>query len=137
MSLQLAAVRELLGEAQLPASDLTEEHLKTFLWRGKHGQLLAVVGLELYPPVGLLRSLAVTATSRNQGMGSALLVDAERYAREHEVKEMYLLTTTAERFFARVGYERIAREKAPAAIRETQEFSSLCPASSAVMRKRL
>ncbi len=137
MSLQLAAVKTLLNEAKLPASDLTEEHLKTFLWRGKQGQLLAVVGLELYPPVGLLRSLAVTATARKQGLGSALLVDAERYAREHDVKDLYLLTTTAEKLFAKAGYERIAREQAPEAIRETQEFSTLCSASSVFMRKRL
>ena len=137
MSLHLAEVKTLLGEAKLPASDLTEEHLKTFLWRGKQGHLLAVVGLELYAPVGLLRSLAVTATSRKQGLGSALLVDAERYAREHDVADLYLLTTTAEKFFAKAGYERIAREQAPAAIQRTQEFSSLCPASSALMRKRL
>ena len=137
MSLQLAAVRTLLAEAQLPASDLTEEHLKTFLWRGKHGRLLAVVGLELYPPVGLLRSLAVSATSRNQGIGSALLVDAERYAREHAVNDLYLLTTTAEKFFASRGYEKIERDDAPAAIRNTQEYSTLCSAASVLMRKRL
>ena len=75
--------------------------------------------------------------SRGRGVGSTLLAEAERYARLREVKEIYLLTTTAERFFARSGYERILRDAAPQAIRETQEFSSLCPASSALMRKRL
>ena len=136
MTLALAAVKTLLGEAQLPVSDLTEKHLQTFLWRGKHGHLLAVVGLELYAPVGLLRSLAVTANSRNQGIGSALLADGERYARDHGVKELYLLTTTAEKFFAKAGYEKIKRDDAPPAIRKTQEYSALCPASSALMRKR-
>jgi amino-acid N-acetyltransferase len=48
-----------------------------------------------------------------------------------------LLTTTAEDFFRALGYARIARELAPEAIRTTREFSSLCPASSVVMVKRL
>ena len=132
-----AAVKQLLEEARLPTSDLTEAHLEHFLGCGENGALEGVVGLELYPPLALLRSLAVTSISRNRGLGATLLAEAERYARSREVKEIYLLTTTAERFFARAGYERIQREAAPQAIRETQEFSSLCPASSAFMRKRL
>jgi len=132
-----AAVKQLLEEARLPTSDLTEAHLEHFLGCGENGALEGVVGLELYPPLALLRSLAVTPIFRSRGLGATLLAEAERYARSREVKEIYLLTTTAERFFARAGYERIPREAAPQAIRETQEFSSLCPASSAVMRKRL
>ena len=96
-----------------------------------------MIGLELYPPVALLRSLAVAVGERGQGLGSGLLADAERYAREHQVERIYLLTTSAQEFFARAGYERIEREAAPQAIRETQEFSLLCPSTSALMRKRL
>ena len=135
--LRLAAVTRLLHEAKLPTADLTEAHLQHFLARGAEDAPDAVVGLELYPPVALLRSLAVAAPSRGRGLGANLLSEAERYAKSRDVKEIYLLTTTAERFFARSGYERILRDAAPPAIRETQEFSSLCPASSACMRKRL
>jgi amino-acid N-acetyltransferase len=137
VSLQLGAVKRLLGEAKLPAADLTEAHLRHFLVHGTEEAPDAVVGLELYPPVALLRSLAVTAGSRRHGVGSSLLADAERYARSQRVNEIYLLTDTAERFFARAGYERVARESAPAAIRGTEEFSTVCPASAALMRKRL
>ena len=137
MSLQLGVVKRLLGEAKLPVADLTEAHLQHFLVHGKEEAPDAVVGLELCPPVALLRSLAVTAGSRRQGVGSALLANAERYAREHQVKDLYLLTTTAEEFFERAGYKRVARETAPPAIRETQELSTLCSASSVFMRKRL
>lgn len=137
MTLALAAVSRLLDEAALPTSDLTATKLQHFLARGKSDAPEGVVGLELYPPVALLRSLAVAASARRHGIGSALLADAERYAREHRIQQIYLLTTTAEEFFARAGYERVEREAVPQAIRDTQEFSSLCPVSSAVMRKRL
>jgi amino-acid N-acetyltransferase len=131
------AVKALLAQAQLPASDLTEAHLEHFIGCGSAEMLEGVVGLELYPPYALLRSLAVTAAERGNGLGSALLADAERYARSRGVAEIYLLANTAERFFERKGYARVPREAAPAAIRETQEFAALCPASSALMRKRL
>ncbi len=131
------AVRALLARSQLPASDLTEAHLEHFIGCGNAEALDGVVGLELYPPYALLRSLAVTARERGNGMGSALLADAERYARSRGVAEIYLLTNTAERFFERKGYARVHREAAPAAIRATQEFAALCPAGSALMRKRL
>jgi amino-acid N-acetyltransferase len=52
-------------------------------------------------------------------------------------REIYLLTTTAERFFERLGYARVQREAAPVAIQQTQEFSTLCSSSSALMVKRL
>lgn len=132
-----SAVKRLLDEAQLPTSDLTDAHLAHFLAWGPQRAPEGVVGLELYAPVALLRSLAVASGSRGRGIGTTLLAEAERLARSQAVSEIYLLTTTAERFFARSGYERILREAAPAAIRQTQEFSALCPASSAFMRKRL
>jgi amino-acid N-acetyltransferase len=133
----LSAVKELLQQCDLPASDLTDAHLEHFFARASGEALEGIVGLELHKPVALLRSLAVATKAREQGLGSALLAEAERYARSQGVTEIYLLTTTAERFFALSGYERVQRETAPKAIRETQEFSRLCPASAAVMRKRL
>jgi amino-acid N-acetyltransferase len=50
---------------------------------------------------------------------------------------LYLLTTTADAFFRRLGYEQTARELAPPAIKATREFSSLCPSSSIFMVKQL
>jgi len=137
MSLQLGTVRRLLGQANLPLADLTEAHLEHFFIHGSADAPEGVVGLELYPPAALLRSLAVARASRGKGIGSALLSDAEHYARKHDVQEIYLLTATAERFFASRGYDRIERDDAPPAIRATQEYSTLCSATSVLMRKRL
>lgn len=67
----------------------------------------------------------------------ALVAKAEGHAKAHGVEEVYLLTTTAEGFFARLGYERVEREGAPESIRGTKEFSSICPSSAVLMRKLL
>jgi len=65
------------------------------------------------------------------------VAQAERFAQSRGVREIYLLTTTAQRFFERLGYARVPREAAPVAIQRTQEFSTLCPSGSAFMVKRL
>jgi amino-acid N-acetyltransferase len=49
----------------------------------------------------------------------------------------FLLTTTAENFFPKLGFERIPRDEVPASVQASVEFQSACPASAVVMRKRL
>jgi N-acetylglutamate synthase-like GNAT family acetyltransferase len=51
------------------------------------------------------------------------------------VRQFYLLTTTAEAFFARRGFRKIARQSVPAAIGDTREFKSLCPSSAICMTR--
>jgi N-acetylglutamate synthase-like GNAT family acetyltransferase len=133
----VSAVKSLLAESDLPSSDLTADHLKHFFGCGPKERLTGVVGLEIYGEAALLRSLAVTQDCRGNGFGKALVAKAETYARSHGVTEIYLLTSTAERFFERLGYRPASREAAPETIRRTREFADLCPSSSAFMVKEL
>jgi amino-acid N-acetyltransferase len=96
-----------------------------------------VVGLELLGATALLRSLAVDAGARGEGSGTALVEAAEGHAIREGVETVYLLTTTAERFFERLGYVRVAREKAPPEIRRTREFSEMCSETAVLMMKDL
>jgi len=131
------AARGLLAAANLPTSDLTDEQVAKFFYCGSATAPAALIGLEIYGADALLRSLVVDPTVRSKGLGSALVERAEAHAAMHGVGTLYLLTTSAEDFFARRGYHRIDRTVAPAAIRSTREFAGLCPASSAIMFKRL
>jgi len=131
------SVKRLLNESRLISSDLTPEHLRYFFGLGTKEEPEGVVGLELFGTVGLLRSLAVVSSCRRTGLGSKLVAHAEDYARNKGIKSLYLLTNTAEAFFKRRGYKRTGRDDAPLAIRETKEFSEICPVSSAFMVKHL
>ncbi len=133
----LASAVALLAEAQLPTEDLTEAHCQHFFFAGPAQRPTGLVGLEMFGDVALLRSLVVTPDRRGKGEGIALLEHAEDYARARGVRELYLLTTTAERFFEKQGFVRAAREAAPAAISRTREFAGICPASSAFMVRQL
>ena len=50
---------------------------------------------------------------------------------------LYLLTTTAEGYFPKFGFERITRAEVPPSVQASVEFATACPASAIVMRKRL
>jgi amino-acid N-acetyltransferase len=134
---KLSAVKQLLSESSLPIEDITVQHLQHFFGCGSGLELEGLVGLELYGDVALLRSLAVASSRRGSGVGSGLVAHAELHARDKGVQSLYLLTTTAEKFFLRRGYARIPRDEAPAAIKGTKEFSGICPTSSAFMVKYL
>lgn len=133
----LPAVRALLATERLPASDLDERALERFLiWRDDSG-VNGIVGLELYGDVALLRSLVVAQHARGNGAGAALTQAAENLAAELGAKQIYLLTTSAERFFSARGYGNIDRREAPPSIQGTTQFSALCPSTAVLMMKSL
>ena len=132
---ELPEVTALLGANGLPTADLSPSI--RFLGVRDGNGLEGVVGVERHGELGLLRSLAVRQDRRESGLGSALVLELERIAASEGVGALYLLTTTAERFFSRRGYSRVGRDAVPAAIRESSEFALVCPSSAAVMQKVL
>ena len=126
---------DLLASCSLPNADLSEAKLEHFFACGSESAPGGVVGVELYGDVALLRSLAVRQSSREKGCGKRLVQEAEQYARRSGVKRLYLLTTTAEAFFASLGYAKVERAAVPQAIKGTTEFSTLCSSSATVMAK--
>jgi amino-acid N-acetyltransferase len=131
----LEAIRWLLDVEFLPSADIDEAALGHFLVCRDEIGVAGVVGLEIYGEVALLRSLVVTERHLGAGHGGRLVAAARELANEMNVRAIYLLTTTAESFFEYLGFRRIQREEAPEVIRNTREFSSLCPASAIVMVK--
>jgi amino-acid N-acetyltransferase len=130
------AIRKLLMDADLPAEDFAR-HLQHFLVAKQGGTLIGVIGLEPYGEFGLLRSLVVTPPYRGQGLGKELCEKVFSCARELGLKELYLLTTTAEKFFPKLGFDPIDRDNVPAPIQATEEFSSICPSTAVCMVKKL
>ena len=128
-------VRDLLAACKLPTADLDATHFEHFFGCGREEEPNGVVGVELYGKVGLLRSLAVEESTRGHGWGKRLVKEAEQHAARHGVQTLYLITTTAEKFFRTLGYAKLDRAVVPEVIRSTTEFSSLCPSSSTVMVK--
>ncbi|KRB87631.1 arsenic resistance N-acetyltransferase ArsN2 [Noviherbaspirillum sp. Root189] len=133
----LAAVLALLKDSGLPYQDIDITRPIEFLVATTGQAMLGAIGLERFQDNGLLRSLVVRPESRSTGLGTQLANAMENNARKANVKVLYLLTTTAADFFARRGYEVIARSEAPLTLQSTAEFSALCPSQAMCMRRTL
>lgn len=130
------AITALLREASLPHEDFAD-HLAHFLVANQEGKVVGAIGFELHGADALLRSLVVSLVRRGGGLGGRLVEQLTAAARAQGVKRFYLLTTTAEAFFAKRGFRPSARLTVPAGIAATKEFNSLCPVSAVCMTRSL
>jgi amino-acid N-acetyltransferase len=127
----LAAIEGLLTVSGLPL-DGVRDALDGFVVAQSGDDIVGVAGLEVCRDNALLRSVAVLPEWRSHGRARA------RHARDLDAEArglhaLYLLTTTAERYFPSFGFQQIAREDVPEDVRQTAEFQSACPASATVM----
>jgi amino-acid N-acetyltransferase len=132
----LAEVRRLLEGQHLPVDGL-HEHVQTMLVARDGAQIVGTAALELYADGALLRSVAVDSGHQARGLGQHLTESALQLAQAFRIQDVFLLTTTAERFFTKLGFETIARAAVPESVQASIEFRSACPASATVMHKRL
>jgi amino-acid N-acetyltransferase len=128
------AIRALVAAANLPLDGL-DDHLRTTLVARRGDVIIGIAALEMYADGALLRSVAVIADERGTGVGLRLTEAALALAAAHGRRDVYLLTTTAERFFPRFGFDAIGRDDVPASVRASVEFRGACPASAIVMRR--
>jgi amino-acid N-acetyltransferase len=135
-SSDLDAIVELARSAGLLELGIAEA-LGGFSVATKDGAVVGACGVEPCGEVGLLRTLAVDAAYRGLGLGRALVEATLERARAEREREVFLLTTTAPAFFARLGFDVSPREGAPRAIRETWEFARGCPETAVLMRRAL
>lgn len=129
-------VEALLSGAGLPLDGVPAD-LGGFLVATVEGEaeVIGVGGLEVYGSSALLRSTAVSPAWRGTGVGralvNALLEETERCG----IRDVYLLTTTAEAYFPRFGFACVTREAVPEPVRDSAEFQGACPDSAVVMHR--
>jgi len=126
------AIAGLVTASGLPLDGL-EPHLGSAIVAREPGGIVGCAALELYGHDALLRSVAVAPQRRGAGVGLALTAAAIELARRRGVTAVWLLTETASDFFPRFGFERSTRHAVPAAVRQSVEFTTLCPESATVM----
>src|SRR6476661_791076 len=125
-------VLRLLVDNNLPVEGLAD-HLRTALVAREGGRVVGSAALELYRDAALLRSVAVAKDRQQHRIGRDLTIAALDLARISGASTVYLLTTTAEQFFPKFGFQCVGREEVPASVQASVEFTSACPASATVM----
>ena len=126
------ALLALLKHAGLLTADLDEGAAEYFAMGS-----VAFGGIVCFGVDGLLRSVVVAESARRGGKGRVVVNHLLSRARVHGMRDVWLLTETAEPFFAALGFEPRSRDTAPTAIQATSQFSKLCPSNSTLMHRSL
>jgi amino-acid N-acetyltransferase len=127
-------VAALLRDLELPTQGVSE-WLERFWVAEFQGQIVGVAGMERYGDSGLLRSVAVAPEWRSSGVARTLVERVLEEGRAAGIRDVYLLTTTAEHYFPRLGFSCVDRASVPAALHASAEFTGACPDSAVVMRR--
>jgi N-acetylglutamate synthase-like GNAT family acetyltransferase/protein-tyrosine-phosphatase len=127
-------IRSIIAASLLPSRTVGMPNQRFILARSD-GRVIGCAGLEVYGADGQVRSLAVDWTRRNAGLGTRLHERLLQEAVLSGVRRLYVITATAEEFFARHGWKRVPLEEVPPAIRASEEFATLAPASAASMTR--
>ena len=125
---------KILTDNHLPVEDIAEE--KVQLFAGViDDRIVASIGLEDHEKYGLLRSLAVDSDYKNRKIGDKLIKYLLDYVKIKGINALYLLTTTADKYFEKQGFCRLCRMQVPDRIKQTKQFKDICPDSAIVMFK--
>lgn len=109
----LPAIRALLAVLGLPHEDVGPPHQRLLVAPGA-AALAGCGGLELHGDAALLRSLVVAPERHGTGVGRALHAALLEEATRLRLAQLWLLTTTAQRFFAGAGWHGPAGDGAAA-----------------------
>ena len=131
----LPAIERLLVSSGLPTAGVAEALASFFVAESElDKRIVGVVGLELCcDEYALLRSAAVEPSWRGSGLGRRLVTHVIADAESRGIHALYLLTTTAERYFPTFGFVKTSREE----VKQSVEFREACPASVTVMALEL
>lgn len=96
--------------------------------------VLATAAWEPTDEAALLRSVAVAEEHRRSGAGTIVVAAALRRIADAGFREVYLMTESAERFFASCGFTPIARDALPESVLRHPQVSRECTAAATAMR---
>ena len=125
-------LRQALMRADLSTDDIEDDGRTFFRILSDDNQVVGFAGLEDCEGDHLLRSVVVLPDLRGKGLGSAAV--AAVVAHVEPGSDVFLATTNASSFFARLGFIQVQRENLPAAVLATRQLSSLCPSSATIMK---
>ncbi len=129
----LPAIKAILEESDLPVAGV-DEHWRTFVVARDGGTIVACGGAEAYHMAALIRSIAVTPRYRGKGLGRRLVRQLLDRLSARGLREFYLLTTGAEKYFQKRGFRKIDRDEVNPQLLASPEFQDGCPSSAVCMR---
>ena len=127
-----ADLKAALTGAHLPTDDIEDYGRTFFKALTSDGRVIGFSGVERCGDDFLLRSVVVLPDHRGLGLGSVLV--EQTLAGLDRGGDIFLATTSAATFFARIGFSEVPRDSVPAAVLATRQLSSICPSSATTMK---
>ncbi|CAB3771061.1 GNAT family N-acetyltransferase [Burkholderia puraquae] len=128
----LASIEALLHRCGLPVVGVSD-HLQDFVVAMEGSTMCGCGGIERYGDAALLRSIAVAEHARDFGLGQRIVSRLVATCRSIQIRSLVLLTTTAEHYFTRHGFIRVARDQVPPLVLASSQFQGVCPGSAVSM----
>ena len=125
-------IEALLRANNLPVSDLNNGI--TFFVEKTNDTVIATGGIESAGKDAIIRSIAVQDAYKGKGLGSKITRQLLKYARETGMRDVHLLTTTAENYFPRYDFKKIERQSVPVDVKNSSQYKDVCPDSAVVMK---
>lgn len=122
-----------LSKAGLPTEDVREKGPLFWRYNNREDLPAGFGGMEIYGDLALLRSIVVLPVVRQHGFGDAIVAALENEARAKGCKSIWLFTTTARRYFERLGYTMCAFDDVPEAIKSSRQYK-LCQDGQAMVK---
>jgi amino-acid N-acetyltransferase len=135
LNTDVADIKKLLQENDLPISDISSD--MEFYIEIENKQISVVGGLEIIGDFVIIRSIAVAHNYKGKGLGTKMTHHLIDTAKKKKYDIVYLLTMTAENYFPKFGFTEINRESAPEAIKNSSQFTTVCPDSAVLMGLRI
>ncbi|MEO5583228.1 MAG: GNAT family N-acetyltransferase, partial [Saprospiraceae bacterium] len=111
--IDLGFIRKLLVAHSLPTTDLIASPIDFLVALDSDENIRGCIGMEVYGEDGFVRSFAVDESIQNKGLGAALLERLTERSRSKGIRNLHLLTTTAETYFQKKGFIKTDRQDAP------------------------
>lgn len=128
---------EALTAAGLPTGDLNEAGRSLFAYSTLAGDAVGFGGYELYGEHALLRSIVVPQAQRSHRIGRNLVPLLLYRAFRAGARKAWVLTTTAEPFFTKLGFKVTERSAAPETILSTRQAKDLCPSTAILLSRSI
>jgi len=124
----LFQIRKLLKEVGLSDRGI-EEHLHHFFIaeipaekEGEVSPLVGMVGMEVYPPYGLIRSFVLERAPWNSKVGVNMIQVIISYAEQMGLSRIYLLAGQTTHFFTRLGFVKTEEENLPEELHQSDHL---------------
>lgn len=125
-------IKFLLEENGLPIADI-ETNIDFYIGI-ENNHIVVTGGLEPAGEDVIMRSIAVAENFKGKGFGAKMTRYLIGIAKKNKSNTVFLLTMTAENYFPKFGFIAVKRESAPEPIKNSSEFTTVCPDSAILMK---